>query len=233
MFSPLSSAEEINVGFEPFPPLINEDGSGLVKDMLTGLLEQKKLRFNIKIMTYARAKNELKSGQLNLIGLTPYQLETEDFYQYARELNWHIQTRVDFFALKPRYFNIEKLPDGSIGTPIGNAAFFSEVTNVPIKKFVEVSSLKQAVKMLAQGRLNVILFERVSTMSTIRALNIENIYYKNMGNIPASLAVPNTNEGLMLKQQLDSLLDGVENQDYFTGFTDYTSMQTSGEVTLQ
>jgi polar amino acid transport system substrate-binding protein len=80
--------------------------------------------------------------------------------------------------LNEDYFNIEQLPNGSIGTLTGNAEFFSKIVNVPVIKFVEVSSLKQLVKMLALGRLSVILFERVSTMSTIKELNIENIYYK-------------------------------------------------------
>ena len=68
--------------------------------------------------------------------------------------------------------------------------------------------------MLALGRLKVILFERVSTMSTIKKLNVENIYYKKMGIVPASLAVSNTTEGLMLKTQLDNLLSGVDNNEF-------------------
>jgi polar amino acid transport system substrate-binding protein len=92
-------------------------------------------------MTYGRAKKDLESKRLKLIGLTPYKLETKGFYEYGGELNWHIDTHVDFFSLNKDFFNIEQLPDGSIGTLIGNAEFFS-------------------------------------TMSTIKALNIENIYYK-------------------------------------------------------
>jgi hypothetical protein len=72
---------------------------------------------------------------------------------------------------------------------------------VPVIKFVEVSSLEQLVKMLALGRLSVILFERVSTMGTIKTLNIENIYYKKRGIVPASLAVSNTTKGIILKRQ--------------------------------
>lgn len=227
-----SYSEEIEVGFEPFPPLINEDGSGLVVDMLTRLSAGKNLNFNLNIMTYARAKQDLESQRLNLIGLTPYQFETKPFYQYATELNWHIDTHVDFFALDKSYFNIEQLPDGSIGTLIGNAEFFSEIVNVPTIKFVEVSSLEQLVKMLELGRLKIILFERVSTMSTIKTLGIENIYYKKMGMVPASLAVSSTPAGLILKSQLDDLLSNVKNEEFFSEFINYTSMNESGEVVI-
>ena len=183
-------------------------------------------------MTYGRAKKDLESKRLQLIGLTPYQLETQGFYQYAAELNWHINTHVDFFSLNKGYFNIEKLPNGSIGSLIGNAEFFSEIINVPVIRFAEVSSINQLVKMLALGRLKVILFERVSTMSTIKKLNVENIYYKKMGIVPASLAVSNTTEGLMLKTQLDNLLSGVDNNEFFSDFINYISMNDSGEVII-
>jgi polar amino acid transport system substrate-binding protein len=135
--------------------------------------------------------------------------------------------------LNEDYFNIEQLPNGSIGTLTGNAEFFSKIVNVPVIKFVEVSSLKQLVKMLALGRLSVILFERVSTMSTIKELNIENIYYKKMGIVPASLAVLNSTEGLMLKTQLDNLLLNLDNEEFFSEFINYTSMNDSGKVSIQ
>ncbi|WP_340680334.1 hypothetical protein [Paraglaciecola sp.] len=231
--SELSYAEEIDVGFEPFPPIINEDGSGLMFDMLNTLSVGTNLHFKFHIMTYARAKKDLANKRLKLIGMTPYQLETQDFYQYGAELNWHIDTHVDFFSLHKDYFNIAQLPDRSIGTLVGNAAFFSAVINVPVNKFVEVSSLKQLVRMLAFGRLKVILFERVSTMSTIKAQQIENIYYKKMGMVPASLAVSNTKEGLMLKAQLDNLLANAENKEFFSGFINYAAMSDSGKVIIE
>jgi len=229
-YSHLSYAQEVDVGFEPFPPLINEDGSGLVVNMLKTLTADQYIHFNFHIMNYARAKSDLKSGQLKLIGLTPFQLETQKFYQYGVELDWHINTRVDFYSLNERYFNIEQLPDGSIGTLKGNAEFFSEIINVPVSKFIEVSNLEQLAKMLALGRLKVILFERASTMSTIKALNIEHIYYKNMGIVPASLAVSNTVEGMQLKAKLDKLLVNIDNKKFFRKFVDYTTMEDSGLV---
>ncbi|WP_299076071.1 hypothetical protein [uncultured Paraglaciecola sp.] len=230
--SQLSDAKEIEVGLEPFPPLVNEDGSGLVIDMLNTISTNNNLYFNFHIMTYGRAKRELESKRLQLIGLTPYQLETQQFYEYATELNWHINTYVDFFSLNKSFFDIDELPDGSIGTLIGNADFFSEIIDVPAIKFVEVSSIEQLVKMLALGRLNVILFERVSIMSTIKKLAVENIYYKNMGIVPASLAVANTQQGIKLKTQLDKLLIQLDHQQHFSRFINYTAKDDDGKVTI-
>jgi polar amino acid transport system substrate-binding protein len=232
-FSSQGYSKEVLVGFEPFPPLVNEDGSGMVVNMLRAISSDKNLHFNFHIMTYGRAKKDLQSNKLRLIGLTPYQLETDEFYEYGVELNWHINTHVDFYVLDRSYFDIKKLPSRSIGTLIGNAEFFSEIVNVPEKKFIEVSSLEQLVKMLALGRLKVILFERVSTMSTIKSLNIKDIFYQEMGIVPASLAVSNTTEGLVLKQKLDSLLSDVKNEDFFSEFIHYSPSKDSGTVIIE
>ena len=229
-YSALIYSEEISVGFEPFPPLINVDGSGMVIDMLTTLSADSNIDFDYQIMNYGRAKKDLANKQIQLIGLTPYQLETDKFYEYATELNWHINTHVDFYALDKSFFNVESLPDGSIGTPIGNADFFAEIIKVPTIKFVEVSSLEQLVKMLAAGRLKVILFERVSTMSTLKSLDINQVYYKEMGIVPASLAVANTTKGLKLKDKLDKLLADVDNETFFNGFIHYTSIDDPNNV---
>lgn len=229
-YNHLSYSQEITVGIEPFPPLINDDGSGLVINFLSGLSDTTDLNFNFQLMTYARAKKDLQSERLQLIGLTPFQLETQNFYEFGVELDWHIDTCVDFFSLNKSYFNVEELPEASIGTLLGNAEFFAEIIDVSVDKFVEVSSLEQLVKMLALGRLKVILFERASTMTAIKASGIKDIYYKNMGIVPASLAVPNTPMGLKLKAQLDLLLLNLDNEQFFSEFIHYTSMENSGQV---
>ncbi|MGB1261412.1 MAG: hypothetical protein ACPG52_00765 [Cognaticolwellia sp.] len=229
-YSHQSYSQQLDVGVEPFPPLINEDGSGFVVDMLNSLSRNSDLQFNFHVMTYARAKKDLQSQRLNLIGLTPFQLETQNFYQYANELNWGINTHVDFFSLHEKHFDIEQLSDGSIGTLTGNAEFFAEIINVPAAKFIEVSSLAQLVRMLSLGRLKVILFERASTITAIAALKIDNIYYKNMGVVPASLAVSNSPQGIKLKAQLDKLLLGVDNKKFFNDFIIYNNMPESGQI---
>ncbi|MEP1446524.1 MAG: hypothetical protein ABJK37_10490 [Paraglaciecola sp.] len=214
-------SREIVVGFEPFPPLINEDGSGLVVDMLHKFSGTEDIHFNVEIMTYARAKKNLQNKKLELIGMTPHQLETDDFYQYATELDWHIDTHVHLFALDKSYFNISQLPTRSIGTLLGNAEFLSEIVGLPEKKFVEVSKLEQLVKMLALGRLKVILFEGVATMNAIKSLELQGVYYKEMGIVPSTLAIPKSAEGLTLKRKLDAFLSNPKNQNLFYEFDHY------------
>jgi polar amino acid transport system substrate-binding protein len=199
-------AKSINVGFEPFPPMVTENGQGHVITMLRAIEKISDFKFNIKIMTYARAKQALKNHQLDLIGLTPQHLETENFYHYAQDIDWNIAAHVDIFSLKDSQFDITNTPDASIGTLIGNADFFSILLDIPRDKFVEVTNLEQLVKMLSIGRLEKAAFERVAMMSTIKRLNIKNIHYQKFGIIPASMAVSNTPNGNALKSQLDALI---------------------------
>ncbi|WP_206483819.1 transporter substrate-binding domain-containing protein [Thalassotalea sp. G2M2-11] len=206
VFSFQAIAEEINVGLEPFPPLINEDGTGVIIDIFNQISSHSDLSFNIHLMTYARAKRDLKNHQLDIAGLTPKNNETESFYQYGHELDWSFKTNVDIFTYQKPPINIKQLPEYSVGTLLGNAEFFAQVLNMPINKFVEVSSLPQLVKMLAKGRIQSIVFERISTMTTIKQLNKQGIYYQKIANIPASLAVQNNDKGKQLKQKLDQLL---------------------------
>jgi polar amino acid transport system substrate-binding protein len=222
--------QQIDVAFEPFPPLINEDGSGLVIDMLNSLEQSSKLHFNFHLMTYARAKHELKNNRVKVIGLTPQNYETSDFYQYAQDLKWNISANVDFFSLDKSNFDTDKLADKSIGTLMGNADFFSVLLNIPRNKFIEVSSLEQLAKLLSLKRLSVVVFERVSMMKTINKIALEHVYYKKFILIAASLAVANNEEGNKLKKELDDLIDNIDNNDYFSEYFKYLNLPDQGTV---
>ncbi len=225
-------AQTINVGFEPFPPMITEHGKGHVINMLHIIENNSDLKFNIEIMTYARAKLALKNNKLDLIGLTPQQLETNEFYSYGQDLSWSIAAQVDIFSLKGEPIDIAKIPDTSIGTLIGNADFFSELLDIPREKFVEVTSLNQLIKMLAKGRLKLATFERIAMMSTIKRLKIKTIYYQKYGVIQASMAVANNAKGLALKNKLDKLLNKLNINFEFQQIIDYRNLPDSGVVSI-
>lgn len=223
-------SEDIHVGIEPFPPLITEKGAGYAIDMLKAIENVSDLKFHFHVMNYARAKKELKNSNLHMIGLTPKGYETKEFYQYAEDLNWSVAAKVDLFSLDKKHFNIEALPEASIGTLRGNADFFSELLHIPRDRFVEVTSLAQLVKMLERKRLNVITFERASTMSTLQKFNVANVYYKKTAEIPASFAVNNNESGKALKAKIDRHLIQIRSDYYFTGYFYYQNLPNEGTV---
>jgi polar amino acid transport system substrate-binding protein len=223
-------SQDIHIGIEPFPPIITENGKGYAIEMLQSIEAISDLTFHFHIMNYARAKKELKNHHLDMIGLTPKGYETKDFYQYAEDIKWSITTKIDLFVLNTNFFNIENIPEQSIGTLRGNADFFSESLNIPRSKFVEISSLPQLTQMLERKRLNIITFERASTMLTFKKFNITDVHYKNIAEISASFAVQNNKQGRLLKAKIDKYLTHIKSNYYFTAYLDYLNLADTGEI---
>lgn len=223
-------SQDVNIGIEPFPPIITENGKGYAIDMLKAIEPISDLKFHFHVMNYARAKRELKNENLDMIGLTPKGYETKEFYQYAEDIGWEISSKIDLFTLEKKYLNAEKFPKQSIGTLRGNADFFSELLNIPRNKFIEVSSLPQLIQMLERKRLNIITFERASTMLTFQKYTVTDVYYKNVAQISASFAVSNNASGKLLKAKVDKYLTHIESNHYFTEYLKYHNLANAGEV---
>ncbi len=223
-------AQDVHVGIEPFPPLIEENGQGDIISMLTAIEKISDLKFFFHVMNYARAKKELEKQKLDLIGLTPQGYESPEFYYYATDIKWSVDAKVDLYALDKLALNTNNISDHSIGTLRGNADFFSMLLNIPRNKFVEVSSLFQLIKMLEKKRLDVITFERASTMSTLNELKIPHVFYKRVAKIPASFAVNKTTKGLALKKKIDLLLRNINTNQYFKAYQYYQALPDTGKV---
>lgn len=228
-FSIPASADEIRVRLEPFPPLIQKDGGGPVVEMLKELADSHDLNLDIRTVAYSRARYQLRNGEADLIGLVPLERETPEFYSYARELDWRLPTRADLFSLAPDRLDDDVWRKGRIGTPWGNAPFFSALTGVDKGQFVE-SSLPSLVRMLRGGRIDSLLFARVSTMSTLARLDLEGIYYRNLFSIPAGLAVADSRAGRVLQQRLEPLLGDPRKQPRFERYRDYIQLPDKGRV---
>lgn len=227
-FISICYANNLTVAFEPFPPFIKEDGTGFTVDMLRAIEKISDLTFDVHIMTYARAKNELKHHRIDIAGHTPKNLETNEFYQYAQELNWQIETTSDLFSFDPLYFDYKNIKPLRIGTTSGNAAFFAQQIGIDKSYFLEVRSLEQAVNMLIKHRIDVLLFERASVMTLLEQKKIHHVHYKSIGIIPASMAVNNDENGLKLKEQLDTLIDQLNIDEIFSQYLKYKNLPQEG-----
>lgn len=219
-----AQSHEVNVAFEAFPPVITEDGNGIAVNMLREIEEISDYRFNIQIMTYGRGKRELQNNRADLLGLTPKNSETSDFYQYATELDWELPAKVDIFVIEKKHLNnIKKI---IIGVPIGNADFFSELFALPRDNIVEVTNLSQLVKMLKQKRVDAVLFDRISVLSTFKKLKIDKFYYQHISTLGASMAVRNTQEGKKLKKALDKYI--IQLAPLFAEYQQFVNMPNTG-----
>lgn len=223
-------AQTLTVGLEPFPPFVDRHGKGLTINMFHEIEKISTFRFDVKMMTYARAKHELSQGRLTIAGHTPKALETESFYQYAQDLNWQINTTSDLFAFDPQFLTVQNIKSGRIGTTLGNAHFFADILGIEKERFVEVKELGHLISLFKRGRVDVMLFERASVMTLLQQRKIENVYYKSIGNIPASIAVAKTPAGDKLKAQLDQLITLLDTDKIFSSYLKYSRLPEAGKV---
>lgn len=231
MFPLWACAETVKVGLEPMPPLINKDGTGYTVELFQAIEAISDIQFDIKVMVYTRAKLELKSGRIDLIAHTPYQLETVDFYEYAQDIDWYIETRADLYTHdKENFKNIEHL---TIGIPRGNKEFVSQLLGISVANFYE-GTLTNLLQMLERKRIDAFWFERASTMTTIQALHIEPVYYIRMPQdmISAGIAVRKDQRGARLKNKLDTLIKHIDHKRIFQKYLLYLKLPDTGIVTL-
>ena len=217
---------------EPFPPFVNAQGNGLTIDMLHAIEDISDLEFNIEIMTYARAKHQLKNNRIDIIGHTPKDLETPSFYQYAQELDWIVNTTSDIFVFDRQYFDLAKLKSGRIGTTLGNADFLAKQMNIPRDKFIQTATMRQLIDMFVKRRIDVLVFERVSVMTLLQELKITGVYYQSIGKVPASLGVYKNSSGDELKKKLDGLIKQLPLDEIFSGYLKYTILPDKGKVPI-
>lgn len=226
-------AEEIKVSLEPLPPLIIDKDNGLTVKLLKEIEKISDIKFKIGIRPYSRAKKELKDGDIQLMGHTPYQQETKAFYKFGKELKWSVATKIDVFAIKKENVDLDKfktLP--KIGTPRGNKEFMSELLEIPLKQFHE-GSIENLLKMMDKGRIDVFLFERASTHTTIKKLKLKNVYYSEVLILPASLAVQNTAMGSKLGAKLDQLIKKSDSNRIFKDYLNFMNLPGHGVVSIR
>lgn len=224
-----AQGQSLTIMLEPLPPLINEDGSGYSVNVLKAAMDQLGMNYSITTAPYNRAKHELLEQNIDLMGHTPYEYEEEAFYLYAQELSWSIPAITDIYTIDASKLAEATRGSLSIGTVRGNREFMAEISEVPVDNFVE-GSLEGVLQMLQSGRVDAVIFERASSMETVRALGYNNIHYSTIMNLPASFAVQNNAAGTALKAQLDDALQQLDINDFIGGYFPYIEMPESGMV---
>ena len=227
-----SFAETIEVGLEPFPPLIVDEKSGYTVDILKEIESISDFKFNIKMMPYIRAKKMLKKGRIDLMAHTPFGAETKEFYAYAQELPFVIPTRNAVFSMNSD--NFKEIPKKKIGVPRGNEGFLSEITGIPIDNFY-LGEIENLIKMLNANRIDLFWFEFASTMSTIKSLNIKDVHYMEYPEqqISAGIAVRKDEKGNELKKKLTRLLEKIDKKRILKDYLIYLDLPPKGIVQLR
>ena len=225
-------SREVKVGLEVFSPLINNSKAGYTIDLLRAIEKNSDLKFKIKIMTYGRAKRELKNGRVDLIGHTPKGYESKEFYEYAEDLDWEIPTSSDMFVIDKKYLNINNLRKSRVGTLLGNADFLAESFNIPRELFFEVKNITQLVMMLKLKRLDAIVFERISVTQIVKEQRIPKVFYKQIVTIPIGFAVLKSDKNSSLKKKLDSIIRKLNHYEIYNKYISSVSKSKEGVIEL-
>ena len=204
--------------------------------MLKEIEKKSDLKFEITLMTYARAKMELRNQTVDLIGHIPVGLEEPSFYKYATELKWSVQAKSDIFAMTAKSVVPETFKKLSpIGVPRGNKEFLGNMAGVPLDNITEINTIESMVKMLKLGRLKGIIFERSSVMSAITKQKIEGVHYKMHPPkvIPTGFAVQKSIKGKKLGEKIDNLISIVDKDKIFKNYFKYMNLPDSGIVSIK
>ncbi|AWL12183.1 hypothetical protein HMF8227_01710 [Saliniradius amylolyticus] len=232
LFSIPGHSATFRIGLEPFPPLITADRQGMTVRFLQSI-EQRlpEHHFKIMIMPYNRAKKELKEGRLDMIGHTPYQKETQDFYEYAEEIHWSIAAPLDIYSIQRDYLEPEVFSKlNHIGTPRGNEDFLAELLGLSPKQFFAAGNIDNLVEMMGIGRIPAFIFARAPTVSMIQKLDLRGIYYRNLVTLHASLAVSKTASGQQLQALMEEAIEQMDVEKWFHRQYHYNDMAEQGIV---
>ncbi len=222
-------SELIKVGLEAFPPMVRDQEHGFLINILKKMEENTGNHFQVILMPYNRAKSDLKKGQLDLIGLTPYGLETKEFYKYAQEIDLKIGVKTDLYVKDPNKLkNIIKL---KIGIPRGNEDFASQLLGINKEHFY-IGDIDNLLRMLDAGRIDAFWFERMSTMKSLRSLIISDIHYQQYPEyvIDIGLAVQNNNQSNKIKNMIEDQLKIIDKSKILEDYDHYYNLPSKGIV---
>lgn len=220
-------AEIVKVAVEPFPPLIVDDKSGYTIELLRKVEAISDIEFKITVVPWVRAKRMLKTGVYDMIAHSAPQAEGEDFYTYAEELNWKKEVCSDIYSMKQG--NIDNFKNILVGVPRGGEDAAHELAGIPFKN-IWSGDLENLFKMLEKGRIDAFWYERGSSMSTIKQLKLNGIFYKKLPeeSLFAGIAVQKNEKGLALKEKLDKLIEAVDHDSIFREYDTFLKMPNTG-----
>lgn len=222
--------QTIVVALEPIPPLIIDARKGYMIDLLKEIERQSSFEFILRIMPYTRAKRELEKGNVQLIGLTPIGMEAPEFYEYAQDIDWGVNTSIDLFTTEPEQIHKGLDEYAVIGTPRGNEHFYSLVLGIPVESF-HAGDLRSITEMLLMGRIDAVLFERYSIIDTVsQSPNRKTIYYQQLETVYAGFSLSSNTAGMKLKAQLEEILDSIDTEVFFKGFGQPVNQPEQGVI---
>lgn len=219
---------EIAVGLEHAPGLLQQNGKGAI-DMALHDIEKKSdsFHFSITYLSYLRAKIELEKGHIDMIGLTPKDYETKDFYSYARETDWSLDTDLVLFC--NTHSALDLAHGEMVGTPAGNEGFVAETLKMRGARFV-TGTLVSLVKRLKKHRIPCIAFEQYSVLKLAHNNRIKQLYFKRIAKVRGSFAFRKSFRNKKISKAIEEALRELNWNKYLKGLKKIPVGEETGKI---
>ncbi len=234
-FTSTARAERLQVYLEPFPPLVSEQGQGLINQLFSKIEQISDIRFDIHIATTSRIRENLDNGTADLGG--PFALVEEELGLMRNAvipLKIKFLVKNDIYSTKEINTNIQHFKTlKRVGVPFGDEAFVAQLVGISAQQ-VHLQKLDNLCLMLAKGRIDALAFERGAAMSCIQKFQLENIYYRRhpIDDIPVGLVISDTIRGAKIKEKLDRLIETIDMKEALKRYYYFLNLPDHGTVPL-
>ena len=222
---------------EAFPPLVREDGSGLFVEVLKHIETVADLSFSFGVMTLARAKVQVDTGQDQILMVTAGPDEAPEFHKQFVWLDWSVPVVVDiYYKTDTALEKLERAKAGEetdilIGVLIGNTKLAAEILELdPTFDFVEVTTERQLVRLVDLGRIDLTIWARHPIFLMARSLGVSGIKYQKVAEIIGTMSFKNSPDGIRLRDTIDASIRQIDITDIFHDYETLLHLPDSGTV---
>lgn len=166
-------ADTITAAQDPWPPFVQDQGDpGLSVDLVRAALEHEGYEVEFTIMPWARAIDQVRNGNIDVLVATWY---TEERTAYLRYSEPYIQNQLKFIKQAGDSFEFNGL-DSLTGKTVGvvrDYGYGDEFSNAPNFSRPETNNIASNLLKLQAGRIDLTLEDEIVALSTMKNEGID------------------------------------------------------------
>lgn len=168
-----AQADTITAAQDPWPPFVQDKGDpGLSVDLVRAALEHEGYDLKMTIMPWARAIDQVKEGNIDILVATWY---TDERTAYLRYSEPYIQNQVKFIKRVGDDFEYNGL-DSLTGKTVGivrDYGYGDEFSSAPNFTRPETNNIASNLLKLESGRIDLTLEDQIVALSTMKNEGID------------------------------------------------------------
>ena len=173
LFLGFAQADTITAAQDPWPPFVQDQAeAGLSVDLVRAALEHEGYELEMTIMPWARAIDQVKNGNIDVLVATWY---TEERTAYLRYSEPYMQNQLKFIKQAGDNFEFDGLASLS-GKTVGvvrDYGYGDEFSNAPNFTRPETNNIASNLLKLKAGRIDLTLEDEIVALSTMKNEGID------------------------------------------------------------